>query len=122
VKRQLQSIGEDFNSRLSRASTFTKTLINELADRIQEHPAEVEEQLARQDSLKKFSEAAIHDRSVVECNLGHVNAKVSVLEFKFNEQPSRQISASEVRAVRRDTISPFDGQVDGHTRARRERS
>jgi type I site-specific restriction endonuclease len=107
VKRQLQSIGEDFDSRISQASTSTQLVINELADRVQEHQAEVEEELLRlKESLKKFSEAAIHEKSVVERNLGQVNAKVSALEFKFNEQPTRQISAPEARAVVE--------QVNGH--------
>ena len=116
VKRQLQNIGEEFDSRLSQASTSTQVVINELADRVQEQRVEVDEELARlKESLGKYSEAAIHDKSVVERYLGQVNAKFSELEAKFNEQPTRQISAPEAHALSYDAISPSVAQVNDHT-------
>ena len=116
VKRQLRSIGEDFDSRLNQANTSSQVVINEPADRVEEHRAEVNDELARlKESLGNYSEALTHDKSVVERSLGQVNAKVSELESKFNEQTTKQISAPEARAVSRDSISPSVAQVHGPT-------
>jgi ribosome-binding protein aMBF1 (putative translation factor) len=53
VKCQLENIGEEFDSRLSQARTSTQVVINELADRVQEHRTEVDEERAQlKESLK----------------------------------------------------------------------
>jgi uncharacterized coiled-coil protein SlyX len=91
-------------------------VINELADQLQEHGAQVETRLACQkESLEKFSEAATQEKSAVERHLDRLNAKVQALETNFNELPTRQVLASEGRGIGHDASSSSTHQTNDHS-------
>jgi uncharacterized coiled-coil protein SlyX len=91
-------------------------VINELADQLHEHRAQVETRLVcQEESLEKFSEAATQEKSTVERHLDRLNAKVQALETNFNELPTRQALASEVRGIGHDASSSSAHQTNDHS-------
>jgi uncharacterized coiled-coil protein SlyX len=91
-------------------------VINELADQLQEHRAQVETRLACQkESLEKFTEVATQEKSAVERHLDRLNAKVQALETNFNEMPPRQALASGARGIGHDTSSSSAHQTNDHS-------
>jgi hypothetical protein len=91
-------------------------VINELADQLQEHRAQVETRLACQkESLEKFTEAATQEKSAVERYLDRLNTKVQALETNFNELPTRQALASEAGGIGHDASSSSAHQTNDHS-------
>jgi hypothetical protein len=109
-KRQLQSLGNEFDSRLDQSNTSNQLVVNELADQMQEHRSEVSSQMARQkESLEKLSQATT---KALGRQFDLVNAKVVALESQLNEMPTRQAFATEGRVVVQDAASPSAGQAN----------
>jgi hypothetical protein len=110
-KRQLQSLGNEFDSRLGQSNTSTQLVVNKLADQTQEHRSEVSSQMARQkDGLEKLSQATTQ---ALGRQFDLVNAKVVALESQLNEMPTRQAFATEGQVVVQDAASPSARPANG---------
>jgi hypothetical protein len=104
VKRQLQVLRTEFDARLDNSNTNTHVIINELADKMQEHRPEVIVQLERQrESLETVTQVNTQE---VNRQVEQLNAKFVGIESRPNETTNRQALALEVCGVGHDFNSP----------------
>jgi hypothetical protein len=104
VKRQLQVLRTEFDSRLDNSNTNTQVIVNELADKMQEHRAEVVVQLERQrESLETVTQANTQE---VNRQIEQLNSKFLGIESRSNEITNRQILSLEACGVGHDANSP----------------
>jgi hypothetical protein len=121
VRNQLQSVSSVFETKLEQNGTRTQDSVNELADQLVDHRAEVESNINKLDNdvnsrLSRQKESiereVTQDRSATERKFELVNAKIVALETK--------ISGAPVAAESRATFSPsvvnqnnHSGEIDG---------
>jgi hypothetical protein len=93
VKRQIQAVSTEFETRIGQANANTQGIIEELSSQVVDHRSEVEATITKldQDMSSRFS----RQKESIE----QVNAKIVALESKICEVPTRSAVVAEPCAV-----------------------
>jgi hypothetical protein len=131
VKKQIQVIGTEFESKIGQSETNTQILINELTDKMSDYRSEIDanfsklgqevnsQLISQKDNIGEIHSAATQEKSAVDRKLEQVDAKLELLANKINQMPNGQPLADS-SVIGHGTTSPSVVQVndpssDGHS-------